>query len=57
MLDNNTFIRMTRIVPSSFVALEDYIISTFLADTTDLAVEIKNPLSRPHPPFMQPRSR
>jgi len=57
MLDKNTFICMTRIVPSGFVAGEDYIISRFAADTTDLAVEIKNPLSPPNPSFMQLRSR
>ena len=60
MLDSNTFIRMTRIVPLGFVVGEDYIISAFqdfATDTTDLAATIKTPLSPPHPPFMQPRSR
>ena len=57
MLDSDTFIRMTRIVLSGFVVGEDYIIQHFAADTTDLVGEIKNPLSPPHPLFMQTRSR
>ena len=44
MLDINTFIHMTRIVPSDFVTIEDYIISAVCSRNQFVSATIKIPI-------------
>ena len=44
MLDINTFIRKTRIVPSDFVTIEDYIISAVCSRNQFVSAAIKIPI-------------
>ena len=44
MLDINTFIRMTRIIPSDFVTIEDYNISAVCSRNQFVSTAIKIPI-------------